>query len=74
MPYVVTDECILCGACVVGCENEAIEEGETKAIIDQDLCVECGICEQNCPVEAIVYVDESESTKIVSEFGESDKT
>ncbi len=24
MPYLVTDACILCGACVVGCESNAI--------------------------------------------------
>ena len=31
MPYRVTDACILCGACVVGCESNAITEGETQA-------------------------------------------
>jgi ferredoxin len=49
MPYRVTDICILCGACVVGCESNAITEGETQAIIDESLCVECGTCERNCP-------------------------
>ena len=60
MPYVVTEECILCGACVAGCETDAITEGETQAHIDVDICVECGTCELNCPSEAIVYMDESE--------------
>ena len=60
MPYVVTDACILCGACIVGCESEAITEGETQAQIDINLCVECGTCERNCPSEAIVFMDESE--------------
>ena len=59
MPYVVTDECILCGACVVGCESNAITEGETQAYIDVDLCVECGTCERNCPSDAIIFVEES---------------
>jgi ferredoxin len=58
MPYVVTGECILCGACVVGCESNAITEGETQSHIDPNLCVECGTCERNCPVEAIIYVEE----------------
>jgi ferredoxin len=58
MPYVVTSECILCGACVVGCESNAITEGETQSYIDPDLCVECGTCERNCPSEAIIYVEE----------------
>ncbi len=60
MPYVVTEECILCGACVVGCESDAITEGETQAHIDVDICVECGTCEINCVSEAIVYMDEDQ--------------
>ncbi len=58
MPYIVTDACILCGACVVGCESDAITEGETQSHIDISHCVECGTCERNCPVEAIIWVDE----------------
>ena len=57
MPYLVTDECILCGACVVGCPSSAIEEGETKSYILVDLCIECGTCEQNCPSGAIIWVE-----------------
>jgi ferredoxin len=60
MPYVVTDKCILCGACSVGCESDAITEGETQAHIDVNICVECGTCERNCPSEAIIFVEESE--------------
>jgi ferredoxin len=60
MPYVVTSECILCGACVVGCESNAITEGETQAHIDVNMCVECGTCERNCPSEAIIFEEESE--------------
>jgi ferredoxin len=58
MPYVVTEACILCGACVVGCESNAITEGETQAHIDVTICVECGTCERNCPSEAIIFVEE----------------
>lgn len=64
MPYKVTDTCILCGACVVGCESNAITEGETQAHIDVNLCVECGTCERNCPSEAIIFVEESEDKTI----------
>ncbi|MEN6555745.1 MAG: 4Fe-4S binding protein, partial [Anaerolineaceae bacterium] len=42
MPYIVTSECILCGACVAGCPSEAITEGETQSHIDTEICVECG--------------------------------
>jgi ferredoxin len=60
MPYVVTDECILCGACVAGCPSGAIEEGETQSHIDVTLCIECGTCEENCPADAIIFVDDKE--------------
>jgi ferredoxin len=60
MPYVVGDECILCGACVAGCANGAIREGDTKALIDLSLCVECGTCADNCPSSAITWVEEKE--------------
>jgi len=72
MPYVVTDECILCGACVVGCESEAITEGETRAYIDPEICIECGTCERNCISEAIIYVDEVEAARILAELGPGD--
>lgn len=57
MPYVVTIECIQCGACAAGCETGAITEGETQSHIDASICVECGTCAANCPVQAIVYVE-----------------
>jgi ferredoxin len=60
MPYIITDECIQCGACVTGCESNAIIEGETKNYIDVNICIECGTCERNCPSEAIIFVEESE--------------
>jgi ferredoxin len=60
MPYLITDECILCAACVVGCPSGAIEEGETKSYILVDLCIECGTCEQNCPSGAIIWVEPEE--------------
>jgi ferredoxin len=59
MPYVVSSECILCGACVSGCEVKAISEGETRCEIDPAVCIECGICEANCPCQAISFEEES---------------
>jgi len=58
MPYVVTSECILCGACVAGCETSAITEGETQSHIDVTICIECGNCKMNCPSDAIIWVDD----------------
>jgi ferredoxin len=66
MPYVVTDACILCGACVAGCESDAITEGETQSHIDVSLCVECGTCERNCPTDAISYVSDEEAAAILA--------
>jgi len=59
MPYVVTADCIQCGACVAGCEAGAIQEGETQSHIDPNLCIECGTCARNCPVEAILFVEDA---------------
>jgi ferredoxin len=66
MPYVITDACILCGACVSGCESDAITEGETQSHIDVSLCVECGTCERNCPADAIIYVSDEEAAAILA--------
>ncbi len=60
MPYVVTAECLQCGACISGCEQQAISEGENQSHIDPRLCIECGTCEMNCPTQAIIFVEESE--------------
>lgn len=60
MPYIVTEDCILCGACVAGCPSGAIEEDETQSRINVEICIECGTCEQNCPVNAIIFVEAEE--------------
>jgi ferredoxin len=62
MPYIVTDSCNQCGACIAGCENGAITEGETQSIIDPALCIECGTCQRNCPFDAIIFVEDTEVT------------
>ncbi len=60
MAYIITDECIMCGACEAECPNEAISEGDDFYVIDADKCTECvGFfdaqqCYEVCPVEAPV--------------------
>ena len=54
MAYVITDDCVECGACEAQCPVEAIAEGDGKYVIDADTCVECGACAAQCPVDAIV--------------------
>jgi ferredoxin len=41
MATMITDECILCGACVSECPNDAISEGEDRYVIDPARCTEC---------------------------------
>lgn len=52
MAYIISDECIACGACAAECPTEAISEGEGKFEIDAEKCVDCGTCAGVCPVEA----------------------
>lgn len=60
MAFIITDECILCGACEAECPNEAITEGEDIFVIDPDKCTECvGFydsqqCADVCPVDVCV--------------------
>lgn len=52
MAYVISDDCISCGACAGECPVEAISEGDGKFVIDAATCIECGACESACPVGA----------------------
>mgnify|MGYP002077038127 FL=1 len=53
MAYIISDECISCGACSDQCPVNAISEGDTQYIIDADTCISCGACSDQCPVSAI---------------------
>ena len=52
MAFVISDDCIMCGACAEECPVSAISEGDAKYVIDADTCIECGACADTCPVGA----------------------
>ena len=52
MAYVISDECISCGACASECPVSAISEGDGKDVIDAATCIDCGNCSNVCPVGA----------------------
>ena len=52
MAYIISDDCISCGACAAGCPVEAISEGDGKYDINADVCIDCGACADACPVGA----------------------
>ena len=53
MAYVISDECIACGACAAECPVGAISEADGKRVIDAAACASCGACASACPTEAI---------------------
>ena len=52
MAYVITEDCIACGACAAECPAEAIKEGDIYVITED--CIECGACIDTCPSGAII--------------------
>ena len=53
MAYVISDECVSCGAWAAQCPAEAISEGDSHFEINPDACLDCGACADTCPMSAI---------------------
>ena len=63
MALMITEECIVCGACEPECPNEAITSGETIYEINPGLCTECvgyydePQCKTLCPIDEAIIVN-----------------
>lgn len=69
MAYLITEECINCGACEPECPNQAITAGEEIYVIDHEKCTECvghfdeSQCAAVCPVDCCVPDPDHKETR-----------
>jgi len=54
LAHKITEECIMCGACIDECPEEAISESDEICVIDPEKCTDCGSCVEVCPTDAII--------------------
>jgi ferredoxin len=69
MAFIITEECINCGACEPECPNQAITAGEERYLIDPGKCTECvghfeeSQCAAVCPVDSCVPDSDHKETR-----------
>ena len=69
MAFLITDECISCGACEPECPNAAIVEGETIYDVLHEKCTECvgsfdtQQCVEICPVDCCLPDPDHKETR-----------
>lgn len=69
MAYIITEECINCGACEPECPNSAISVGDEIYVIDPDRCTECvghfdeSQCVAVCPVDCCILDPDHKETR-----------
>jgi ferredoxin len=69
MAFLITDECISCGACEPECPNAAIVEGEIIYDILPEKCTECvgsfdtQQCVEICPVDCCLPDPDHKETR-----------
>lgn len=69
-PYINTEKCVLCGACVLNCSPHAIKQINGKLKINDDVCIQCYCCRELCPHNA-VEIQKSMIAKILTHLNES---
>ena len=63
MALMITNECIVCGACELECPNNSITAGDAVYEINPELCTECvgyynePQCKSVCPVDEAIIVN-----------------
>ncbi len=69
MALMITEDCIVCGACDQECPNNAITTGESIYEINPNLCTECigyydePQCVSVCPIDCVVQNPDYVETK-----------
>ena len=69
MALIITEDCIVCGACEPECPNSAITAGEAVYEINSNLCTECvgyydePQCVSVCPVDCVLQNPDHIETK-----------
>jgi ferredoxin len=69
MAYMITEECINCGACEPECPNEAITAGDEIYMIEAGKCTECvghfdeSQCAAVCPVDCCIPDPDNKESK-----------
>lgn len=58
MPWVKSETCTGCGACLDVCPVEAISMNGDVAVIDEQNCIRCGKCHDICPEGAVRHDSE----------------
>lgn len=69
MAYMISEECINCGACEPECPNQAISAGDERYVINHEKCTECvgsfdeSQCAAVCPVDACIHDPNHQESK-----------
>jgi ferredoxin len=60
LAYIITNDCIMCDACLPECPENAITAGDPVYVINQVTCTDCGDCAEVCPTEACIPIDDED--------------